>query len=138
MSLSATRCRDAIPENQCSSISTRFHPIDYRRRSDEWDQQDQNDNPLALTCVSYCFGVVISTVEHFGRIARLFFRRRQEKLGPRIRRQQGIEPLKFAIHLYNDHSCSLNDAISPIREKEEKKKEKEKGWISDHQAHFGL
>jgi hypothetical protein len=32
--------------------------------------------------------------------------------------QQGIEPLEFAIHLYNDHSCSLNDAISPTREKE--------------------
>ena len=44
---------------------------------------------------------------HFGRLASLSFRRRQEKLGPSMRPQQGVEPLKFAIHLYNDYSCSL-------------------------------
>ena len=110
VSLPPTHCRDAIPETsgpQCQRDSTLLIT------GDESDYHShQRDNPP--TCVSHRLGVVVSAVEHFGRFALFFFRRRQEKVGPRMHPQQGVEPLKFLIHLYDDHPCTLNDAINPM------------------------
>ena len=50
---------------------------------------------------------IVGAEEHLGRLAGLFLRRRQEKVGPGMLSQHGVEPLEFAVHFDDDHPRRL-------------------------------
>ena len=102
MSLSPTRYRDAqaIPE------TGRF----------------QRDSILSITDDEAMNGISMTTSIRTTTHRLLLSAPRETRTKSAFPTRHLTLKFKFAIHLYNDHSCSLNDAISPTREYKRRRK----------------
>lgn len=77
-------------------------------RTDDVDQRDlQFSNRERPTTVPNRSIGMVSAEEHLGRLAGLFLRRCQEKVGPGVLSQYGVKPLEFAVHFDDNHSRGL-------------------------------